>query len=93
MGRPVPAEVRTTLRAARHPATIIPCRHCGAREHLPCRLRTTGQQIPTPHDTRQQDVAVITTAVCPACQVETGIPCRTSDDRPYPGIHPQRRAA
>jgi RNase P subunit RPR2 len=91
MGRPAPAEVRATLRAAQHPATAVPCSHCGARAHLPCRLRHTGRQLPVPHDSRVLDAALVARTVCPTCQVTTGTPCRTQYDQPYPGIHPSRR--
>jgi len=91
MGRPAPAEVRATLRAAQHPATAIPCTHCGAQPHHPCRLRRSGRQLDRPHDTRQLDAAVVMQNVCPACQVVPGTPCRRDNDQPYPGVHPERR--
>lgn len=91
MGRPAPAGIRTTLRAAQHPALVTTCTHCGARPHQHCRLRTTGRVLDRPHDTRQLDAAVVLQNVCPVCQVTNGTPCRRENGQPYPGIHPARR--
>lgn len=91
MGRPAPAEVRATLRAAQHPATVVPCTHCGAHAHHPCKLRRSGRQIDQPHDTRQQDADLVNRTVCPTCDVTPGVPCRTPRGDHYPGVHPARR--
>jgi hypothetical protein len=91
MGRPAPAEVRATLRAAQHPALITTCTHCGAHPHQHCKLRRSGRVLNRPHDTRQLDAAVVLQAVCPTCQVVPGAPCRRDNGQPYPGIHPARR--
>jgi hypothetical protein len=91
MGRPAPAEVRATLRAAQHEATAVPCTHCGAKSHHPCKLRRSGRQIGDLHATRQADHALVQQTVCPTCQVTPGIPCRTERDTPYPGVHNARR--
>ncbi|MFB7672899.1 hypothetical protein ACFC26_15975 [Kitasatospora purpeofusca] len=87
----MPDRLRPRLIARPHPALTAHCPHCGAAPGKPCRLRTTGTPIPTPHASRQTDARLIATTVCPACQVEPGIPCRTDNNRPHPGIHHQRR--
>ncbi|NUP24131.1 MAG: hypothetical protein HOZ81_50365 [Streptomyces sp.] len=95
MGRPAPASLRACLRAAQHPATAIPCGHCGANSRLPCRLRSTGRPLTAPHDTRTRDWDTVTTTVCPepTCQVAPGTPCRTTYGGHYPGVHAERRQA
>lgn len=91
MGRPAPADVRATLRAAQHPALATSCTHCGAQPHQHCKLRRSGRTLDRPHDTRQLDAALILRTVCPTCQVAPGTPCRRNNGQPYPGIHPERR--
>lgn len=75
---PMPDELHHQLRAGQHPARSVPCTHCGAKAHQPCVLRKSRRPLPKPHPQRMADWAR-TTACCPACQVEPGIPCRTPD--------------
>lgn len=71
---PMPDVLRHHMRAGAHPARSVPCGHCGARVHQPCVLRKTGRTLRKPHPQRLTDWAR-TTACCPECQVELGIPC------------------
>ncbi|MEU6990313.1 hypothetical protein ABZ953_06580 [Streptomyces sp. NPDC046465] len=73
-GAPMPEQLRHWMRAKAHPARSVPCPHCGAAAHKPCRLRTRNGFKTEPHPQRISEWAK-TTACCPACQVEPGIDC------------------
>lgn len=73
-GAPMPDSLRHWMRAGQHPARSVECPHCGAAEHKPCALRTTGRQLLLPHPQRISDWAQ-TVACCPECQVEPTVPC------------------
>lgn len=85
---PMPDDLRHHMRAGAHPARSVPCPHCGAKTHQPCHLRKTGRTLPKPHPQRLTDWAR-TTACCPACQVEPGIPCH-DDGRERTTVHARR---
>lgn len=87
---PMPESIRSLLRAKQHPARAVRCPHCGAAEHRPCVVRSNSRLLPQPHPARVTAWARAT-AVCPACQVEPGVPCHL-DGRPFPDghVHPQR---
>lgn len=85
---PMPPQLRHALRAGHHPARSVPCAHCGAKPHHSCVLRKSGRELPTPHPQRVSDWAR-TTACCPECQVEPGIPCH-DDGTPRHTIHARR---
>lgn len=85
---PMPASLRHQLRAGQHPARSVPCPHCGAREHQPCVLRSSGRRLPAPHPQRLADWAR-TTACCPHCQVTPGTPCH-DDGIPRTSVHARR---
>ncbi|URN11321.1 hypothetical protein LUW77_03245 [Streptomyces radiopugnans] len=89
---PMPAEIRSLLRAKQHPARSVPCPHCGAAEHRPCVVRANARRLPQPHPARVTAWARAT-AVCPACQVEPGIECHLGGRPLRDGrVHPQREA-
>lgn len=71
---PMPPELRHQLRAGHHPSRAVPCPHCEARAHTPCKLRTRDHALPKPHPQRLNAWA-LQTACCPACQVEPTVPC------------------
>ncbi|MEW2300244.1 hypothetical protein AB0958_09715 [Streptomyces sp. NPDC006655] len=75
-GAPMPASIRHAFRARAHPARSIPCPHepCHARAHQSCRVAVNGRVLTKPHASRISKWAV-TTACCPECQVQPGIPC------------------
>lgn len=85
---PMPADLRHQLRADQHPARSVPCPHCSARAHQPCTLRKTGRRLPKPHPQRLTAWA-LTTACCPTCQVEPGIPCH-DEGRARTTVHNRR---
>lgn len=85
---PMPTELRHHMRTGAHPARSVPCPHCGAKVHQPCHLRKTGRTLPQPHPQRLTDWAR-TTACCPECQVEPGIPCH-DDGRERATVHDRR---
>lgn len=73
----------------RAPQLAVPCPWCHAAPGQQCATKR-GRPLRTPiHPARLAHWA-ITTAVCPACQVEPGIPCRNGDGERIPGAHPQR---
>jgi len=71
---PMPPQLRHQMRAGHHPARSVECPHCNAKAHQPCALRKSGRTLDKPHASRLVAWAR-TTACCPACQVEPGIPC------------------
>ncbi|MGW6531415.1 zinc finger domain-containing protein [Streptomyces venezuelae] len=73
-GAPMPEQLRHWMRAKAHPARSVPCPVCGAGEHQPCHLKTRNRTLTEPHPQRISDWA-LSTACCPACQVEPGIDC------------------
>jgi hypothetical protein len=86
----MPDSIRHFMRAGQHPARSVPCSHCGAAAHQPCRLRTTGRQLTEPHPQRRTEWARAI-ACCPACQVTPTVPCHR-DGRELAGgsVHAQR---
>lgn len=86
---PMPESIRGSLRAKQHPARSVACPHCGAAEHRPCRSQNRTRVMPEPHPSRITAWA-IQTAVCPACQVEPGIPCHLDGRAFRDHHHPQR---
>jgi hypothetical protein len=88
-GRPMPTEIRDSLRAKQHPARAVPCPHCDAAEHRPCRSQNRARTMPQPHPARISAWATAT-AVCPACQVAPGVPCHINGRALYGHAHPQR---
>lgn len=85
---PMPPQLRTQLRADSHPARVVPCLHCGAKANRPCALRKSGRPLPDPHPQRVTEWAR-TTACCPECQVEPGVPCH-DDGIPRTTVHHRR---
>jgi hypothetical protein len=85
---PMPPGLRHQMRAGQHPARAVPCPHCGAHAHQPCVLRKSGRILTDPHPARANDWAQ-TTACCPACQVEPGIPCH-DEGRARTTVHARR---
>lgn len=85
---PMPPDLRHQMRAGAHPARSVPCGHCGAKAHRPCHLRTRDQVLAEPHSQRVTDWAR-TTACCPECQVEPGIPCH-DEGRARTAVHARR---
>lgn len=85
---PMPDELHHQLRTGQHPARAVPCPHCQARAHQPCRLRKSGRHLPEPHDVRLTAWAQ-QTACCPECQVEPTIPCH-DDGTPRHTVHARR---
>ncbi|MFE2850625.1 hypothetical protein ACFXJO_05755 [Streptomyces lavendulae] len=72
---PMPAALRQG-RPPRHPALAVRCPHCGAAADMRCTTRAgrtrTVRLDPCP---ARLAAHATTTACCPACQVEPGIPC------------------
>ncbi|MFD8771371.1 hypothetical protein [Streptomyces sp. NPDC059916] len=87
-GASMPDSLRHFMRAKAHPARSVPCPHCGAAAHKPCRLRTTGRLLPEPHPQRASAWAQ-TTACCPDCQVEPTAPCH-DEGRARTSVHNRR---
>lgn len=88
----MPDSVRNLLRARQSPARAVSCPHCGAGPHRPCIVRVIGRRLTEPHPARIT-AWVRTVAVCPACQVEPGIPCHHEGRQlPDGANHPQRDA-
>jgi hypothetical protein len=69
-----------------------PGQQCKRRRHAKGTAAGTWHRRDEPHPCRVDDV-VITIAVCPACQVTPGSPCRTADGHLYPGVHAERIAS
>lgn len=84
---PMPPELRHQLRAGHHPSRAVPCPHCEARAHTPCRLRKSGRTI-AEHPQRVNAWA-LATACCPACQVEPTVPCH-DEGKPRLTVHARR---
>ena len=85
---PMPAEIRAITRTGQHPARAVDCPHCGAHDRAPCTTRSGRRRMPEPHPARVT-AWVVATAVCPACQVEPGVPCHL-DGRELAEAHPRR---
>ncbi|MEU8525294.1 hypothetical protein AB0C77_06775 [Streptomyces sp. NPDC048629] len=85
---PMPVELRHYVRAGQHPARSVPCPHCGAAAHKPCRVQSNGRTLPQPHPRRISDWAR-DTACCPHCQVEPTTPCH-DEGRPRTTVHTRR---
>ncbi len=90
-GAPMPENLRHFMRAKAHPARSVPCAHCGAAAHKPCRLRTRNTVMTQPHPQRVSSWAQ-TVACCPACQVEPTIPCH-DEGRARTTVHARRYQA
>ena len=89
----MPDSVRHFLRAKQHPARAVECPFCEAREHRPCTTKSKRRQITdTPVHPARVSAWVRTTACCPVCQVEPGVPCHEAG-RPLRGgdVHPRRQ--
>ncbi|MFG2328292.1 hypothetical protein ACGFMM_01565 [Streptomyces sp. NPDC048604] len=86
---PMPAELRHFMRAGQHPSRSVACPHCGAGEHKPCRVRSTGRTLPDPHPARRTAWAEAT-ACCPRCQVTPGFPCHTDGIPLRDQVHARR---
>ena len=71
---PMPESLRHFMRAGQHPARSVPCPHCGAAAHRPCRVPSRARVLNQPHPQRISAWAQ-TTACCPECQVEPTAPC------------------
>ncbi|MFE5368131.1 zinc finger domain-containing protein [Streptomyces mirabilis] len=87
-GAPMPDNLRHWMRAKQDPARAVPCSHCGAGAHKPCRLRTTGRVLVEPHPQRRSDWAKAS-ACCPDCQVEPTVPCH-DEGRARTTVHARR---
>lgn len=87
---PMPPELRHQLRTGHHPSRSVPCPHCEARAHQPCRLRKSGRTIGE-HPQRLAAWA-LAAACCPECQVTPTVPCRTPHGWPLPdhAVHDRR---
>ncbi|MET9956669.1 hypothetical protein ABZ135_34695 [Streptomyces sp. NPDC006339] len=85
---PMPTELRHFMRAGQHPSRSVACPHCGAHEHKPCRVPSSGRTLAATHPARRTTWAE-TTACCPHCQVDPGTPCHT-DGIPLPDVHARR---
>ncbi|MFG3510215.1 hypothetical protein ACGF5F_32485 [Streptomyces sp. NPDC047821] len=85
---PMPDTLRHFMRAGQHPARSVPCPHCGAAAHKPCRVRATDRTLPDVHPARRSDWAR-TVACCPHCQVEPTIACH-DNGRPRLTVHTRR---
>ena len=88
MGRPMPPEIRAGLRAVHHPARAVPCPHCGAAEHRPCRAPSRRRLMRDPHPSRVT-AWTVSTRSCPTCGAPAGEDCRAGD-RPMTDTHPAR---
>ncbi|MFG3476434.1 hypothetical protein ACGF3K_14380 [Streptomyces sp. NPDC047980] len=73
-GAPMPESIRHFVRAGQHPARSVPCPHCGAHAHRPCRVMSNGRVLTQPHPARVTAWAQAS-ACCPECQVEPTTPC------------------
>ena len=71
---PMPESLRHFMRAGHHPARAVPCTHCGAAAHKPCRVPSRDVPMSHPHEQRTAAWAQ-QTACCPECQVEPTTPC------------------
>ncbi|MEU2339950.1 hypothetical protein ABZ608_41565 [Streptomyces sp. NPDC013172] len=89
-GAPMPATLRHAFRARAHPARSVPCPHepCHARAHQACRVAVNGRLLKDVHPARKNRWA-LTTACCPECQVQPGIPCH-DDGIPRHEVHDRR---
>lgn len=85
---PMPDSLRRSLKSGQHPARSVPCPHCGAAAHKPCRVPSRGVTLPKPHPQRITAWARAT-ACCPQCQVEPTIACH-DNGRPRHTIHNRR---
>ena len=85
---PMPTEIRHYMRAGQHPSRSVACPHCGAAEHKPCRIPSSGKTLAAPHPQRISEWAE-NAACCPHCQVEPGIPCHV-DGVPLSQVHARR---
>ncbi|GGU52273.1 hypothetical protein GCM10010274_46480 [Streptomyces lavendofoliae] len=85
---PMPTELRRSMRAGQHPARSVPCPHCGAAAHKPCRVPSRDRILAQPHPQRISAWAR-QTACCPQCQVEPTIACH-DEGRPRHTIHNRR---
>lgn len=84
----MPESIRHILRAEQHPARAVPCDHCGAAAHRPCRVVTRNRVLTQPHPQRISAWAE-TVACCPECQVTPAVPCH-EDGRALLIVHPRR---
>lgn len=82
------ASARRTVRAGHHPARAVPCPHCGAGQHRPCRGQKRTRFLPAPHPSRVAAWARAA-AVCPTCQVEPGVSCH-DQGLPLTSVHARR---
>ena len=73
---PMPDSIRHFMRAGQHPARALPCPHCGAAAHKPCRIPSRGVPMTDVHQQRKAARAQLV-ACCTTCQVEPTIPCHT----------------
>ena len=87
-GAPMPDSIRHFVRAGQHPARSVPCPHCGAAAHRPCRVPSRGRVLTEPHPQRISDWARAT-ACCPQCQVEPTTACH-DEGRPRTTVHARR---
>lgn len=85
---PMPESIRHGLRANQHPARAVPCPHCGAAAHRPCRVVTRNLVLTQPHPQRVSAWAQAS-ACCPECQVEPTTPCH-EDGRARTTVHARR---
>ena len=93
-GTKMPDEVRILVRAPQHPARAVDCPHCGAHNRRPCTTRSGRRRLTdTPVHPQRLSAWARTTAVCPLCQVEPGIPCHLDGHAlPNGDVHPARLA-
>ncbi|MGW0034784.1 zinc finger domain-containing protein [Streptomyces sp. NPDC003314] len=73
---PMPDSIRHFMRAGQHPARSVPCPHCQAAAHRPCRIPSNGRTLTQPHPQRTS-AWVEAVACCPHCQAAPGTPCHT----------------
>ncbi|MFC8009109.1 zinc finger domain-containing protein [Streptomyces cinereoruber] len=86
---PMPDSIRHFMRAGQHPARSVPCPHCGAAEHRPCRILANGRILSQPHPRRTSAWAEAV-ACCPHCQAAPGTPCHTDGIPLLDDVHARR---
>lgn len=90
-GARMPETLRHAFRAHAHPARSVPCprEHCRARAHQSCIVQVNGRVLKKPHHARIA-LWARTTACCPECQVQHGIPCHNNGIALADDVHPRR---
>jgi len=92
MGASMPTDIRGLAHMApQHPSRAIACPHCRVEAKAACTTVSGRRRLTEPHPGRITAWAR-TTACCPACQVEPGVPCWGVGGTPLGSgdVHPQR---